>query len=418
MHTFTSLFLLALTGGLLLQLWLLQRHSRHVAQHRNRVPAAFSARVSLAEHQKAADYTQAKIRLGRLHLLYGSLLLLSLTLGGVIDGLDRLWDAAGFSELTTGAVLVGSVLLLLALLDLPFALWRTFVLEARFGFNRTTGGRFLLDLLLQMLLAIVLGLPLLLAILWLMQEAGDFWWLAAWMVWIAFMLLVTWIYPTLIAPLFNKFTPLQDGELKQRIQRLLQRCGFASKGIFVMDGSRRSGHGNAYFSGFGRNKRIVFFDTLVASLEHDEMEAVLAHELGHYKRRHVIKQLILGMLSTLLGLALLGWLAEQTWFYPSLGVQRSSDAAALLLFVLVSPVFTQFLQPLMALLSRRYEFEADRFAREQTSAEPLIRALVKLYRENASTLTPDPLYSAFHDSHPPAPVRVARLSSTIASGTS
>mgnify|MGYP003572703489 FL=1 len=410
MHGFTGLFLLALGAGLLLELWLLRRQQSCVALHREQVPAAFADQVAPAEHRKAADYTQAKIRLSRLHLLFGAVLLLALTLGGVIDALDHFWRSQDFSPLASGIALVGGVFLLVSLLELPFSAWRTFVLETRFGFNRTTPRRFLLDLLLQMLVLSALGLPLLAAILWLMQEAGAGWWLYAWLLWIGFTLLVTWLYPTLIAPLFNRFTPLQGGELKQRIQRLLKRCGFATKGIFVMDGSRRSGHGNAYFTGFGRNKRIVFFDTLVASLDHDEMEAVLAHELGHYKHRHVLKQLALGMIATLLGLALLGWLAGQHWFYQALGVTLPSNAAALLLFLLVSPVFTQFLQPLHALISRRHEFEADNFAREQSGPEPLIRALVKLYRDNASTLTPDPLYSAFHDSHPPAPLRVARLS--------
>ena len=256
---------------------------------------------------------------------------------------------------------------------------------------------------------LLLGTPLLLAILWLMQEAGAFWWLAAWLVWIGFTLAITWIYPTLIAPLFNRFTPLPDGELKQLVQQLLKRCGFTSNGIFVMDGSRRSGHGNAYFTGFGQQKRIVFFDTLMENLEHAEMEAVLAHELGHFKHRHIVKQLALTTLTALLGMALLGWLSGELWFYRGLGVHDHSDALALLLLLLVAPVFTQFLHPLVALLSRRYEFEADDYACQQTGAKPLISALVKLYRENASTLTPDPLYSAFHDSHPPAPVRVAHL---------
>jgi STE24 endopeptidase len=411
MHIFTLLFLVTLGGGLLLQLWLLQRQRRHVSAHRSEVPPAFTERISLEEHQKAADYTLARTQVGRLDLIYSSILLLALTLGGVLNTIARLWQTTGYDPITVGAGLILSVFLLLGILEMPFSIWRTFVLEARFGFNRTTPGRFLLDLLLQTLLMLALGTPLLWCILWLMQSAGELWWLAAWAVWIGFMLLVTWIYPTVIAPLFNKFMPLEEGELKQRIQQLLNRCGFTSKGIFVMDGSRRSGHGNAYFTGFGKQKRIVFYDTLVETLGINEMEAVLAHELGHFKHHHVIKQLLLTALTTLGGMALLGWLSDQSWFYQALGVPWESDALALILFLLVIPVFTQFLQPLIAMLSRRYEFEADDFARQQTGAEPLIQALVELYRENASTLTPDPLYSAFHDSHPPAPERVAHLQS-------
>ncbi len=411
MNAFSLIFLIALTGGVLLQLWLLQRQRRHVLTHRTKVPDEFTDQVTLEQHQKAADYTLAKVALARLELVYGGLLLLLFTLGGGIDLLDRLWRNAGLDPLLVGVGLILSVFFLFGLLELPFSLWRTFVLESRFGFNRITPGRYLLDLLLQTLLGLVIGVPLLWVVLWLMQEAGQLWWLYAWLVWIGFMLLMTWIYPVLIAPLFNKFTPLADGPLKQRIHRLLNRCGFASKGIFIMDGSKRSGHGNAYFTGFGKQKRIVFYDTLMEGLDEDEMEAVLAHELGHFKHHHIIKQLLLTMLLSLLGMALLGWLANQPWFYQGLGVSRASNALALLLFLLVSPVFSQFLQPLMARFSRRYEYQADAFARTTTGAEPLIRALVKLYRENASTLTPDPLYSAFHDSHPPAPLRVAHLKS-------
>ncbi len=413
MADFTLLFLGALGAGLALQLWLLQRHARQVAANRGQVPDAFVERITLAEHQKAADYTLAKVSMLRIDLSFNALLLLILTLGGGIAWLDRLWQTTGYGPLTTGVGLTLSLLLLLGLLELPFSIWRTFVLEARFGFNRTTPQRFLLDLALQTLLSLLLGIPLLWIVLWLMQEAGQLWWLAAWLVWIGVTLLVTWIYPTVIAPLFNRFSPLEEGQLKNRIQQLLDRCGFTSKGIFIMDGSKRSGHGNAYFTGFGKQKRIVFFDTLMESLAPEEMEAVLAHELGHYKLRHVYKQLFFSVLATLLALALLGWLSGQDWFYQALGVARSSDALALLLFLLVAPVFAQFLTPIASFLSRRHEFEADDFAQKQTGAEPLIQALVKLYRENANTLTPDPLYSAFHDSHPPAPVRVAQLSSTI-----
>lgn len=379
--------------------------------HRDQVPDAFRERITLAEHQKAAAYTLSKTGLYRIELLLQTLPLLLLTLGGGIGIIHTFWVDLLASPLAAGIALIMSSFLLLGVFELPFSIWRTFVLETGFGFNRTTPVRFIKDLVLQSLLILALGTPLLWAILWLMQEAGELWWLAAWLVWIGFTLAVTWLYPTLIAPLFNRFTPLQEGELKQRVQRLLERCGFTSSGIFVMDGSRRSGHGNAYFTGFGKQKRIVFYDTLMENLEHNEMEAVLAHELGHFKRRHITKQLALSALLGLAGLAVLGWLSGELWFYRGLGVNSESDALALLLFLLVTPVFTQFLHPLLTLLSRRYEFEADDFARLQTGAEPLISALVKLYRENASTLTPDPLYSAFHDSHPPAPVRVAHLNS-------
>ena len=410
MHIFTLIFVTTLAAGLILQLWLLQRQVRHVTAHRAQVPAAFVGQINLQEHQKAADYTLAKASIARLQSVYGTLLLLLFTLGGIIDLVDVFWRSTTIGPLPQGIGLMLSVLLLMGLLELPFSLWHTFVLEARFGFNRTTPVRYLLDLLLQLGLLLVLGIPLLWAMLWLMQGAGHYWWVYAWLLWTGFTLTISWAYPTLIAPLFNRFTPLQEGALKQRIQQLLERCGFTSSGIFIMDGSRRSGHGNAYFTGLGKQKRIVFYDTLVDSLEAEELEGVLAHELGHFKHHHVLKQMALSVLFSLLGLALLGWLAGQPWFYQGLGVSQASNAVALLLFLLVTPVFGQFLQPLMARVSRRYEFEADEFASRQTGPQPLIHALVKLYRENASTLTPDPLYSAFHDSHPPAPVRVAHLS--------
>jgi len=411
MNLFTTLFVIALAAGLGLQLWLLQRHRQHVDAHRAQVPGAFKERITLAEHQKAATYTLAKTRIYRIELVVQIIPLILLTLGGGIEIINTFWIDLLASPLAAGIALILTVIFLLSIIGLPFSAWRTFVLEADFGFNRTTPAQFIKDLVMQSLLMLALGTPLLWAILWLMQGAGDFWWLAAWLVWIGFTLSITWLYPTFIAPLFNRFTPLQEGELKQRVQNLLERCGFTSSGIYVMDGSKRSGHGNAYFTGFGKQKRIVFFDTLLENLEQEEMEAVLAHELGHFKRRHVLKQLGLSALFALMGLAILGWLSGQLWFYQGLGVNSNSNALALLLFLLAAPIFTQFLHPLMAQLSRRYEFEADDYARQQTGAEPLISALVKLYRENASTLTPDPLYSAFHDSHPPAPVRVAHLNS-------
>ena len=414
MNTLTILFLIALGAGLLLQLWLYRRHDSHVQAHRGQVPEAFADQVKLDEHQKAADYTNAKVRLSMLDEVLGSALLLIWTLGGGLALVLGIWEGAGLSPLLMGAAAMLTVFLIQGALDLPMSLWRTFRLEQRFGFNRNTIGQFVKDMALGLLLALLLGGPLLLAILWLMEQAGALWWLYAWALWMGFSLFVTWLYPTVIAPLFNKFQPLEEGELKARINALVERCGFNNSGIFVMDGSRRSAHGNAYFTGFGNNKRIVFFDTLVNSLGVDELEAVLAHELGHFKRKHVLKNLVLSAAITLFGFWLLGWLMQQPWFYSGLGVSAESNAAALLLFMLAAPVFSQFLSPLGSWLMRRHEFEADDYAVDHSGGRPLIRALVKLYQENASTLTPDPLFSAFHDSHPPAPVRIAHISAKIA----
>jgi STE24 endopeptidase len=414
MHFFTQAFLLALTLGLAAQLWLLQRQRRHVMAHRQQVPPSFIGAVSLQEHQKAADYTQARTGLGRIELVLGAGLLLVWTLGGGLQLLDTLWQGTGLDPLLRGTGLMVSLFLIMGLLDLPLSAWRTFVLEARFGFNRTTPRRFFLDLFLGGLVALILGTPLAWTVLWLMQQAGPFWWFATWAVWMGFTLFITWAYPSFIAPLFNRFEPLEDDSLRERIQHLLERCGFSSKGIYVMDGSKRSSHGNAYFTGLGRSKRIVFFDTLLQSLSPEEIEAVLAHELGHFKHRHVIKRMAVMALSSLGGLALLGWLYHQPWFYHALGVSQPSDAAALLLFLLVLPVFAQFFQPISSHLMRRHEFEADDYATIQADGRALIRALVKLYRENASTLTPDPLYSAYHDSHPPAAMRIDHISTKIA----
>lgn len=417
MNWFSHIFLITFGCGLLLQLWLLRRQRNHVLSHRGEVPEAFSNQISLSQHHTAADYTLARVNLWTKETLFASILLLAWTLGGGLQLVQNAWDsmALDYGPLLLGTGLILSVSIISGLFDLPFSLWRTFVLENHYGFNRTTPAQYAQDLLLKLLLSLLLGVPIILVILWLMQQAGDLWWLAAWLFWTGFTLLMSWAYPTLIAPLFNKFTPLEDEQLRLRIQQLLDRCGFTSKGIFVMDGSKRSSHGNAYFTGLGKNKRIVFFDTLLAHLEAEEMEAVLAHELGHFKHRHIFKGLLLMLTSSLLGLALLGWLIQQSWFFHGLGVTSESDAMALLLFLMTAPVFSQFLQPLLAWLQRKHEFEADDYAVEQAGAEPMITALVKLYKENASTLTPDPLYSAFHDSHPPAPVRIAYLSSKIKS---
>jgi STE24 endopeptidase len=413
MNTFSWIFAAALGASALIRLWLAQRQIGSVTVNRDRVPEAFADRIRVDAHRRAADYTLAKTRLGRIELVYDSLLLLGWTLGGGLQWLDDLWRSAGWGDIGTGVAVIVSAFFLMSLLELPFSLYHTFVVEERFGFNKTTPAVFVSDMVKQGLLMLVLGVPLAWTALWLMQGSGELWWLYLWLVWTGFSLLMLWAYPTVIAPLFNKFTLLDNQQLQQRIQDLLDRCGFKSKGIYVMDGSRRSGHGNAYFTGMGRNKRIVFFDTLLETLEPDEIEAVLAHELGHFKRRHVQKRIAVMVLGSLAGLALLGWLSQQSWFYQGLGVTRPSDYLALLLFLIAVPVFTLFLQPLASWFSRRHEFEADDYAAKQADAAGLIRALVKLYRENASTLTPDPLYSAFHDSHPPAPVRVAHLSTKL-----
>jgi STE24 endopeptidase len=409
LNTFTLIFLVAIAAGTLLKWWLAVRQLASVTGHRDRVPEAFRESISLETHQTAADYTVAKTRAGILETGYATLLLLLWTLGGGIDLLQGVWTSSGLAPLLAGTALLLCAFLVMGLLEIPFDIYRTFVIEERFGFNRTTPRLFATDAVKQAVLLVVLGGPVILLILWLMAHAGTRWWLYVWAVWMAFSLLLAWAYPALIAPWFNKFAPLDDEALRGRIESLLERNGFASRGIFVVDGSRRSGHGNAYFTGLGNNKRIVFYDTLLHQLDADEIEAVLAHEVGHFKRKHIAKRIALMALVSLAGLMLLGWLINTSWFYTGLGVSEPSFAVALLLFLLVVPVFTVFLQPLMSWLSRRHEFEADEFAARQSDAGKLVAALVKLYRENANTLTPDPLYSAFHDSHPPAPVRISNL---------
>jgi STE24 endopeptidase len=409
MHPFTLLFLAMLALSVAIEMWLSRRHARHVMAHRDAVPDAFRDRVPLEDHRKAADYTVARVRLGWVHLAIGTAVLLAWTLGGGVAALDTAWRDLAGPGLASGTGLLVSVLLIGIAIELPLAAWKTFRLEARFGFNRTTPRLFFVDMLKSLALMLALVAPLAWAALWLMSSAGAAWWAWLWALWLGFNLLLVWAWPRFIAPLFNEFKPLEDAALRERIDALLERTGFTSNGLFVMDGSRRSAHGNAYFTGFGRSKRIVFFDTLLDGLEPSEVEAVLAHELGHFKRHHIVKRLISGALLSLAGLALLGWLVEQPWFYTGLGVDVPSNAAALLLFALVLPAFTTLLTPIGSWLSRRHEFEADAFAREHSDAAALVRALVKLYRDNASTLTPDPLHSAFHDSHPPAPVRIARL---------
>ena len=409
MHPFTFVFLAALAASAGLRLWLARRQIASVRSHRGQVPSAFADAIPNDVHRKAADYAVARTRIGALDTALEALLLLAWTLGGGLAAADAAWRALELPPVITGVGVLATIVLVGALIDLPLRIYRTFVVEERFGFNRTTPGLFAADQAKAALLLLALGAPLAGVVLWLMQAAGEAWWLYAWVVWLAFNLLMVWAWPTFIAPLFNRFSPLTDERLRGRIDALLARCGFSSNGVYVIDGSRRSGHGNAYFSGFGRSKRIVFFDTLLDQLGGNELEAVLAHELGHFKRRHIAKGIAVMAVASLAGLALLAWLMNQAWFYSALGVAQPSTHAALALFMLVLPVFTFFLQPLFARLSRRHEFEADAFAAEHCPAEDLISALVRLYRENASTLTPDPLWSAFYDSHPPAAQRIARL---------
>ena len=405
---FTLLFLAAIALTLAGRLWLTLRQIRHVAAHRAAVPADFAERIPLAAHQKAADYTVDRNKLAIFTTLVDAALLLALTLGGGLAWLHDFWNAR-LTGLPYGLALIFSVMFISAVIDLPFSLYRQFVVEARYGFNRMTLGLFCADLLKHTLLGILIGTPVILAVLWLMGAMGPFWWLYVWLFWCAFNLLALFVYPTWIAPLFNKFSPLEEGEMKARIEALLVRCGFRSSGLFVMDGSKRSSHGNAYFTGFGNNKRIVFFDTLLARLAPGEIEAVLAHELGHFRRHHIVQRIAFMFAGALGFLWLLGQLIDAPWFYNGLGVPAQSTALALILFFLVIPVFTFPLKPLTSYLSRRNEFEADAYATENAAAGDLVRALVKLYEDNASTLTPDPLHSLFYDSHPPAAVRIARL---------
>lgn len=405
---FTLVFLAALALTLAGRLWLTLRQIRHVAAHRGAVPADFAERIPLAAHQKAADYTVDRNRLTIVATLVDAALLLALTLGGGLAWLHDFWGTR-LAGLPYGLALIFSVMAISAVIDLPFALYRQFVVEARYGFNRMTFGLFCADLVKHTLLGVAIGAPVILAVLWLMGAMGEFWWFYVWLFWCAFNLLALFVYPTWIAPLFNKFSPLAEGEMKARIEALLARCGFRSSGLFVMDGSKRSSHGNAYFTGFGNNKRIVFFDTLLTRLAPGEIEAVLAHELGHFRHHHVVQRITLMFAGALGFLWLLGQLIDAPWFYAGLGVPAQGTALALILFFLVVPVFTFPLKPLGSYLSRRNEFEADAYATKNAAADDLVHALVKLYEDNAATLTPDPLHSLFYDSHPPAAVRIARL---------
>jgi STE24 endopeptidase len=410
MQGFSLVFLAALALTTSARLWLTRRHIRHIAANRDAVPSDFAGRISLAAHQKAAEYNIAKGRVGLVETGVAVALTLAFTFGGGLQLISAAWarvfELGGYAH---GIALISSVVAISSVVDLPFSLYRTFVIEARFGFNRMSLRLFVLDLLKVALLGASVGIPLLFVVLWLMGRMGEFWWLTVWLVWLAFNLLVVTIYPTFIAPLFNKFSPLADESLRARIEALLVKCGFRARGLFVMDGSKRSSHGNAYFTGLGAAKRIVLFDTLISRLAAAEVEAVLAHELGHFSKHHVWKRIGVASLVSLGLLWILGWLMGRDWFYAGLGVSSPSTAMALILFFIIVPAFTFVLQPLASLYSRLHEFEADAYAAQYADAGDLARALVKLYEDNAATLTPDPLHSAFYDSHPPAPVRIARL---------
>ena len=418
------LFAAAVLLQWLLRSWLVSRQVRHVARHRGQVPGVFAQRITLAAHQKAADYTLAKARVALIDMTLGAAVLLGWTLLGGLEALNHwLLELLGPGLWQQLALLAGFALIS-GLVELPLSLYQTFVLEQRFGFNQMTLRLWLADALKSTLVGTAIGLPVAALILWLMGSAGSLWWLWAWAAWTGFNLLLMWIFPSFIAPLFNRFEPLAEGALKERVTALMQRCGFMAKGLFVMDGSRRSAHANAYFTGFGHSKRVVFFDTLLRQLDADEVEAVLAHELGHFKHRHILKRMLLMFAASLAGFALLGWLSQQLWFYTGLGVRpglelalgqagmgSGNEAVALLLFLLGVPVFSFFATPLFSALSRRDEFEADAYAMQQASGVHLASALLKLYEDNASTLTPDPWYAGFYYSHPPALARLARMPS-------
>ena len=414
LNSFSVAFLAALALMIALRLWLGQRQITHILQHRDAVPPQFADRVSIYAHQKAADYSVTRTRFGRLGLAVEVAVLLAFTFGGGLQLLHDFWSVR-LDGLGYGVALIVSVTTISGLIDLPLSLYTQFVIEERFGFNRMTLRLFFADLAKQLALGLIIGIPVLLAVLWLMAQMGANWWLYVWLFWCGFNLLILFIYPAWIAPLFNKFTPLEDTALKQRIEALLSRCGFASSGLFVMDGSKRSAHGNAYFTGFGKTKRIVFFDTLLGRLQPEEVEAVLAHELGHFRHRHIVKRIVMIFAMTLLLLYALGQLMLTDWFFAGLGVNEAdahNTAMALILFFLTVPVFTFLATPLASLLSRRHEYEADHYAAEHASAADLVQALVKLYEDNAATLTPDPLHSLFYDSHPPAALRIARLTAS------
>ena len=409
MHPLTLLFILALAASLAFELWLLGRQVRAVRAHRDRVPPPFAATITPADHARAADYTVEQARVAVIERIAGAAYALAMTIGGGIAALDAATAYTALAPLWQQVATIAAFGLLAALVGLPFDAWRTFRVEGRFGFNRTTPALFAADALKGLAVGAVLLLPLAALLLWLMHRMGAAWWVFAFGVWAAFSVFVGWAWPRFIAPLFNRFRELEAGALRDAVESLARRCGFEPRGVYVMDGSRRSTHGNAYFTGLGRNKRIVFFDTLVAALAPAELQAVLAHELGHYRLRHVALRLAVSLGAAFAGFALLSWLGRQPWFQPALGVAAGGPHTLLLLFMVAAPAFLFGLRPLLALLSRRHEFAADRYAAEHADAAALADALVKLYRDNASTLTPDPVYTAFHASHPPALARIARL---------
>jgi len=409
MQTFTLIFLTALALATATRLWLGMRHLRHIKRHRERVPAEFASEISLDAHHRAADYSCAKTRLELVSTAFECAVILVLTFGGGLQLLQDItagWFAPGIARGVALVALLGAIMMVV---DIPFDWYRTFGIEQRFGFNNMTPGLFVIDALKHVALAVALFIPLLACILWLMDKSGAWWWIYAWLVLVTFGLFMQMIYPIWIQPWFNKFTPLADEQLRQRIEQLVAKCGFKVQGLMIMDGSRRSSHGNAYFIGFGKTKRIVFFDTLLSRLLPSEIEAVLAHELGHFKLHHVIKRMAWSFLISLLFLWLLSQLMNQNWFYTGLNVQSPSTAMALILFFIVVPQFIFLLQPVTSFYSRKHEFEADNYAAQHASGSDLISALVKLYKDNAATLTPDPLHSVFYDSHPPATLRIARL---------
>ncbi|RUA07094.1 MAG: M48 family peptidase [Gammaproteobacteria bacterium] len=408
-NLFTLLFLIAAFSYVLTMIWLNSRQAKSVQDSFTEIPEEFAEKITLSQHQKAANYTRAKLKINNLEILFSIVVLLGWTLGGGLEWLDEFWRSVTADTLYTGVGFIISLMLIGTVIDLPFSLYRTFVLEEKFGFNKTTLSTLISDMAKGFMLMMAIGLPLLYVILYLMDEMGKHWWLYVWLVLTGFSLLMLWLYPAFIAPIFNKFKPLDNPVLKAKIDHLLKRTGFKSDGVFVMDGSKRSSHGNAYFTGIGKNKRIVFFDTLLKGMEEQEVEAILAHELGHFHHKHVRKQMIISFLTTLLGLALLGYLITQPWFFHGLGISEMSNYSALVLFSLSVPLFSFFITPITSAFSRKYEFEADAFAAKHTNADDLISSLVKLYRDNASTLTPDRLYSAFHDSHPSASIRINHL---------
>ncbi len=408
-NIFTLVFLAATLAYVITLLWLNLRQDKAVAASFTGVPAEFSEKITLEQHQKAAEYTQAKLLVNHFEVIFSTLVLLAWTLGGGLNWLDQAWTGITDNTLYPGVGFIMSLMIIASVIDLPFSIYRSFVLEQKFGFNKMTAGTFINDLFKEFILMLVIGLPLIYAILYFMGAMGEYWWAYVWLVLTGFSLLMFWAYPTYIAPIFNKFKPLDNLELKAKIDNLLNRTGFKSDGVFVMDGSKRSSLGNAYFTGIGKNKRIVFFDTLLDGMEDQEVEAILAHELGHFHHKHIRKHMISSFTISLLGLALLGYLINQPWFFNGLGIENMSNHTALILFTLTLPVFSFFISPISNALSRKHEFEADGFAAKHTNADDLVSSLVKLYRDNASTLTPDKLYSAFHDSHPSASIRIAHL---------